>query len=76
MFAISNEHPTKVKTFAKAKKMNYTVLHDQGELPQPFDRIPSIPTSFFIDTEGKIKFATRGKLHLAEIKAIIQAPAL
>ena len=76
MLAISNEHPSKVKTFAKTRKMNYTVLHDKGDLPEPFARIPTIPTSFFIDTEGKIKFATRGKLHLAEIKAIIQAPSL
>jgi hypothetical protein len=53
--------------------MNYTVLIDQGNLPGPYNTINAIPSSFFIDPEGKIKLATAGLLSLEEIKAILEA---
>jgi hypothetical protein len=42
-------------------------------MPSPFNRISSIPCSFFIDPEGKIKLATEGLISLNEIKAVLQA---
>ncbi|MHC4124419.1 MAG: peroxiredoxin family protein [Planctomycetota bacterium] len=78
ILAASNESLEKVKGFATAQKMNYTVLLDDGKMPEPFgvQRIYSttgIPGSFFINPEGKIKLATSGVVPLAEIKAILQA---
>ncbi len=80
MLAISykTEYPPetaeKVKKFAEQNKINYTVFStDPTALPPPFNHIVSIPCSFFITPEGKIKLATEGVLSLGEIKAILQA---
>jgi len=75
MLAISKENPAVVKRFVAAQrvKINYTVLSDPGTMPAPFDRINSIPCSFFIEPDGKIKLATVGTLSLGAIKAIFRA---
>ncbi len=78
MLAISNEDPALVKKFIAEWRMNYTVLLDKGNMPTPFGfmrvyRTSGVPCSFFIDAEGKIKFATAGLISLDEIKAILQA---
>ncbi len=73
MLAISNEKPNLVKRFVAQANINYTVLLDKGTLPGPYNTINAIPSSFFIDTEGKIKLATSGLVSLSEIKAILQA---
>lgn len=73
MLAISNEKPNLVKSFVAQANINYTVLLDKGTLPRPYNTINAIPSSFFIDTEGKIKLATSGLVSLSEIKAILQA---
>ncbi len=74
MLAISNEEPDLVKSFVTQAKINYTVLLDPGTLPGPYNTINAIPSSFFIDPEGKIKLATSGLVSLSEIKAILLAP--
>ena len=74
MLAISNEKPDLVKSFVAQANLNYTVLLDQGTLPSPYNTINAIPSSFFIDPEGKIKLATSGLVSLSEIKAILLVP--
>ncbi len=72
ILAITNEEYTLVRDFAAKSKMNYAVLMDKkNNLPAPFNKIQSIPTSFFIDPQGKIKLATTGSLTLGTLKAII-----
>jgi peroxiredoxin len=73
MLAISNERLDLVKKFVAMAKMNYTVLVDRGTLPSPYNAVNAIPSSFFIDTEGKIKLATSGLISLKDIKAILDA---
>ena len=73
MLAISNEQTNLVKGFVDQAKINYTVMLDRGALPGPYNAINAIPSSFFIDAEGKIKLATSGLVSLEEIKAILQA---
>lgn len=78
ILAISNETPALVKKFAAQKKLNYTLLLEEGNMPNPFGitkifQSTGIPCSFFIDAEGKIKLATSGLLNLNEMKAILQA---
>lgn len=73
MLAISNERPELVKKFVAWAKINYTVLVDQGALPRPYNMVKAIPSSFFIDPQGKIKLATMGLISLDQIKAILQA---
>ena len=73
MLAISNEGPDLVKKVVTQTRMNYTILLDPGSLSEPYSEIRAIPSSFFIDPQGKIKLATTGMLSLAEIKAILSA---
>ena len=73
MLAISDETLDLVKKFVAQAKINYTVLTDPGALPGPYNTINSIPCSFFINPEGKIKLASSGLMSLVEIKAVLQA---
>jgi len=74
ILAISSENPALLKQFVAGNKINYTVLVNQRSyLPSPFRHVLGIPTSFFVDKEGKIKLATQGTLYLGDTKAILQA---
>ena len=74
MLAISNEPAGLLERFVKKRRINYTILSSSRiALPTPFNKVTSIPTSFFIDSNGKIKIATSGMISLGEIKAILQA---
>jgi len=72
ILSISNEEPEHLKHFAESKGINYTVTSlGDSPLPEPFANVTSIPTSFFIDPEGKIKFAAVGLVPLADAKGIM-----
>jgi len=73
ILAISNEKPETVRRFVAQANMNYTILLDTGVLPAPFNAIRAIPSSFYIDSEGKIKLGTTGLISLDEIKSIFEA---
>jgi peroxiredoxin len=73
ILAISNERPDVVKNFVAKTKMNYTILLDPGVLPAPYNSVRAIPSSFYIDPEGKIKLGSVGLVSLKEAKAIIEA---
>ncbi len=65
---------SKVKDFVKENKMNYTIaVADFSKLEAPYSKISAIPTTFFIDKEGKIKLATIGVLTLEDAKKILEA---
>jgi len=67
-----NETEQQTRIFAEKNKMNYTVLLNKAYLPRPFV-VDSLPTSFFIDPEGKIKMATSGMLTLGDMKGLLEA---
>jgi peroxiredoxin len=72
ILAISNEEPERLKNFAEAKGINYTVASLNGKsLPQPFASVNLIPTTFFIGPDGKIKLAAVGIVSLADAKVIM-----
>ncbi len=63
-----------VKSMVEQRKLNYTVISvDVSSVSAPYNQIRGIPSSIFIDPEGKIKLATVGVLSLNAIKAILQA---
>lgn len=63
-----------IKGFVKRQNINYTVLAvDRNDVSAPYNQINGIPSSFFIDPEGKIKLATLGMMSSDTIKAILQA---
>ncbi len=76
MLAITNERPETVKIFVAKNSMNYTVLLNKGNLPRPYSNVNAIPSSFFINPDGRIKLATVGLIPLNDIKAILQANPL
>jgi len=64
---------TYLPTIEGQAKMNYTILLDPGILPAPYNTIRAIPSSFFVDSGGKIKLGSTGMVSLDEIKAIFEA---
>jgi thiol-disulfide isomerase/thioredoxin len=65
----------RIKAFVAANPViNYPVTAtNPADMPRPYNLINSIPCSFFIDPQGKIKLATEGMIPLPEMKAIIEA---
>ena len=69
-----NGEDSKVKKFVQDNKMNYTIaVADFMKLTAPYSNIEAIPTTFFIDKQGKIKLATIGMLTLKDVKNILAA---
>src|SRR3972149_6773370 len=64
----------KNKEFATAKEFNYLVFAIGSEgAGTLYDSVNSLPTVFFIDTEGKIKLVTSGLMPLDNFKAVLEA---
>ena len=64
-----------VRKFVTANPViNYPVTStDEATMPGPYNSIRSIPSSFFIAPDGKIKLATEGMIPFPQMKAIIEA---
>jgi peroxiredoxin len=78
VLGISNENRDLVKKVVDKVGINYTVLLEKDDMPEPFGvmrifRTTGIPSSFYIDPEGKVKLATSGLTTSSEIKAILKA---
>lgn len=73
ILAISSEPTALVKAFAAEQGINYTVLTSSGNLPSPFDQVKNIPSTFFIDPDGRFKLAIEGMVPADDAKAIVQA---
>lgn len=78
ILAISNEKKAIVKKVVEKVGINYTVLLEKDDMPEPFGvmrifRTTGIPCGFYIDPVGKIKLATSGLTTISEIKAILKA---
>ncbi len=74
ILAISNEEQEILKPFVTARGINYTVAAlGNSPLPSPFIDVTGIPTTFFIDPQGKIKFVALGMINLEQTKAILDA---
>lgn len=74
ILSVTNEAAALAKTFVSEQGINYTVLLNPGVLTSPYSEISQyVPSSIFIDPEGKIKLAARGVVPAADAKAIIQA---
>ena len=74
ILAISNENPATLKNFVKLNNINYTVISSPNiALPAPLTSTQFIPTSFFIDPQGRIKLIIQGSGQLGELKTIMMA---
>jgi thiol-disulfide isomerase/thioredoxin len=62
------------KLVKKNPSINYTIVPvNPMTMPKPYILINVLPTSFFIDPQGKIKLAAEGLVPLQDSKAIIEA---
>jgi peroxiredoxin len=75
ILAISNESPEVLKDFVAKKGINYTVASIHSTPPAPFSSVTSIPTTFFVGPDGKIKLTALGLVPVSQAKAIIDAQA-
>jgi len=64
-----------VRKFVAANPViNYPVTStDEATMPRPYNLINSIPSSFFIAPDGKIKLAAEGMIPFPQMKAIVEA---
>ncbi len=69
IIGISNEPAEIIKPFAEKNNINYTLVSMlDDELPEPFNNIISIPTTFFIDDQGVIQNVLTGYHSFKELK--------
>jgi len=75
ILAVTNENAQLVQKFVAATNINYTVLIDDGKMPELYLRVPAdgIPAAAFVDPQGKIKFITSGYVPPEDTKAILAA---
>ncbi|TFG50384.1 MAG: TlpA family protein disulfide reductase [Candidatus Brocadiia bacterium] len=64
-----------IKNFAtQNSKINYPLLPaDASLVPAPYPMVEYLPSSFFIDPEGKFKLITNGPTMLGDLRAIVMA---
>ena len=72
ILAVSNESVEELKQFAGDKGINYTVAVLGSALPEPFSKVTSIPTTFFIGRDGTIKVTALGVVPVKQAKAIVE----
>ncbi|HEX8889884.1 MAG TPA: cytochrome c biogenesis protein/redoxin [Pyrinomonadaceae bacterium] len=61
-----------IKAYQKAVKLDYTILLDGDPIANKFGGIPSVPTTFIIDREGRIRKKILGQAHRADLEAAIK----
>jgi len=67
------ENPTNVRNFAKSYGMNFPVLLDgNGRVGQMY-QVMAIPTTFFVDGNGKIIAKIEGSASMADLEAKVRA---
>ncbi|HBG28512.1 MAG: hypothetical protein A2Y10_07185 [Planctomycetes bacterium GWF2_41_51] len=59
IIGISSEPEETLKIFVEENEINYQIA-SADDLPEPYDRITSIPTTFFIDSNGIIQQVLNG----------------
>jgi peroxiredoxin len=73
ILGISNEPPSVLTDFATAQGIGFAMLSAGTDLPAPFGSIEVLPTTFFIDPQGRFKLAASGVVSTEDAKTIIEA---
>jgi len=74
-----DDGPTaKVLKFAQQKGMNYPILMSTPEIIESYGGVPALPTSFLIDTQGRVVQKHSGlypiQAYILEIRALLGMP--
>jgi len=73
VLAVSRENVSLLGQFVAREKINFPVISSTTTMPMPYSLVQYIPSTFFIDRDGKIKLAVTGVVPVDEIKAIFRA---
>ena len=73
ILAVSRESASLLAQFVARENISFPVISNTTTLPMPYSLVQYIPSTFFIDRQGKIKLAVTGMVPVHEIKAIFQA---
>jgi peroxiredoxin len=73
ILAVSRENVNLLGQFVAREKIGFPVISNTGTMSMPYSLVQYIPSTFFIDRQGKIKLAVTGMVPVDEIKAIFQA---
>jgi thiol-disulfide isomerase/thioredoxin len=73
-----DDPPEKVMKFAQLKRMNYPIVMATPELIEAYGGVPALPTSFLIDTQGRVVQKHSGlypiEAYEQEIRALLGMP--
>lgn len=72
VLSISNESTALLKEYVAQQEINYPMLSSSETLAAPFSQVQYIPTSFFVDAQGKFKLAATGLVKADVAKAIVE----
>ena len=64
---VSEEDAQTLKAFVKKQGVNYPIASAKG-LPEPFNKIEAVPTTFFIDRKGIIQSVAVGSREYGDLK--------
>ena len=71
--AISFEDEKTVRSFVEKQKINYQLVAETiSNLPPPYADITALPTTFFIDRDGLIKYVTDGYHDFDELDELVR----
>ena len=71
IIAISSENTDLIKQFVKSNDINYTTTSVQYRLPAPFSYVESLPTTFYVNEQGKIELIVIGVVSAEAAKEIL-----
>jgi peroxiredoxin len=73
ILAVSRESVGLLTRYVTSEKISFPVISNTTTLPMPYSLVQYVPSTFFIDRQGKIKLAAIGMVPAHEMKAIFQA---
>lgn len=77
IIGLSQEDRAVLKPFKTGKGINYPVASTAGgDLPEPFSRVHSIPTTFFLDSAGRIEEVVVGYHDYEALRRCATGPGL
>ena len=72
IIGISQESSDTLESFREKKRVNYT-LAIEGTLPSPYADVTSLPTTFFIDRGGIIRYVVTGYRKYEHLDGLVQS---
>lgn len=71
--SLDRSPPEHVRSFVKAKKITYPIFLGTRETILNFGKVQGLPTTFFIDRNGKLAKSRVGLIHENELEDIVKS---